>query len=79
MSLPRGPSWKGAIMELKAVGIGGWFRYENNYYVRVNPVRIGGGFFHAYSLSDGQPRFASTSPEPPDMAVIAINKPSWIQ
>ncbi|MFA5127107.1 MAG: hypothetical protein WC465_03880 [Patescibacteria group bacterium] len=64
-------------VKLAELGPGAWFRTDEGFFIKVDPVKIGGGFFSAYSLNGGEPRFASTSPEPPDMEVTPIDKPAW--
>lgn len=66
-------------MKLGVVEAGQWFRYNNKYYLKIDPVKIGGGFFHAYSLGDGKPKFASLTPEPQDIKVVVIDKLHWVQ
>ncbi len=65
-------------MKLGAVETGQWFLYDRHYYLKTDPVKIGLAFFHAYSLGDGKPKFATDSPEPPDIEVVVIAKPHWV-
>ena len=65
-------------MKLGDVQPGTWFRLGDDFFIKIRPTWIGSGFFHSYSLSDGAPRFATKSNEPPDMHVTPIPKPEWL-